>query len=116
MTELSYNMNWNSMSDQALSSVIGTFIRQHRLDQNKSQKEVAHAANISRSTLSLLERGKTVTLTTFLQVLRVLDLLYVLEAFQSNTQISPIQLAKIEREQRQRASTKKDTDKTKSNW
>jgi len=116
MTELSYKMNLNALSDQALSNVIGAFIRQHRLDQNKSQKEVAQAANISRSTLSLLERGKTVTITTFLQVLRVLDLLYVLEAFQTITQVSPIQLAKLEREQRKRASNKKDPNKTKSNW
>ena len=116
MTELSYKTNLNSMSDQALSNAIGTFIRQHRLDQNKSQKEVAQAANISRSTLSLLERGKTVTITTFLQVLRVLDLLYALEAFQTITQVSPIQLAKLEREQRKRASNKKDANKTTSNW
>jgi len=109
-------MNLIALSDQALSNVIGAFIRQHRLDQNKSQKEVAQAANISRSTLSLLERGKTVTITTFLQVLRVLDLLYVLEAFQTITQVSPIQLAKLEREQRKRASNKKDANKTKSNW
>lgn len=116
MTELSYKMNWNSMSDQALSNIIGTFVRQHRLDQNKSQKEVALAANISRSTLSLLERGETVTLATLLRVLRVLDLLYVLEVFRSVTQISPIQLAKLEREQRKRASNKKEVNKTQSDW
>lgn len=116
MTELSYKMNWSSMSDQALSNIIGTFVRQHRLDQNKSQKEVAQAANISRSTLSLLERGETVTLATFLRVLRVLDLLYVLDAFKSVTQISPMQLAKLERDQRKRASIKKSEPKTESDW
>jgi transcriptional regulator with XRE-family HTH domain len=109
-------MNWNSMSDQALSNIIGTFVRQHRLDQNKSQKEVADAANISRSTLSLFERGETVTLATFLRVLRVLDLLYVLDAFKTVTQISPMQLAKLEREQRKRASKKKGESKAESDW
>lgn len=116
MTEFSYNNNWNSMSDQAISNAIGTFVKQHRLDQNKSQNEIAKAANISRSTLSLLERGDTVTLATLLRVLRVLDLLYVLEAFQTTTQISPIQLAKLEREQRKRASSKKNNDTTESYW
>lgn len=116
MNELSSKMDWNSMSDQALSNLIGSFVRRHRLDQNKSQKEVAQAANISRSTLSLLERGETVTLATWLRVLRVLDLLYVLDTFKSVTQISPMQLAKLEREQRKRASNKKEVDNTQSDW
>ena len=116
MSELSYKTNWDAMSDRALSTLLGTFIKQQRLNQNKSQEEVAKAANISRSTLSLLERGKTVTLTTFLQVIRVLDLLYVLSSFQTVTQISPIELAKLERKKRQRASNNKDLDKTESDW
>jgi transcriptional regulator with XRE-family HTH domain len=116
MAELSYKTNWNSMSDKALNTTIGAFIKQHRLNQNKSQEDVAKAANISRSTLSLLERGKTVTLTTFLQVLRVLDLLYVMETFQTRTQISPIKLANLEREKRKRASNKKDINDNKSDW
>jgi transcriptional regulator with XRE-family HTH domain len=86
------------MSDQALNTTLGAFVKQHRLNQNKSQEDVAGAANISRSTLSLLERGKTVNLTTFLRVLRVLDLLYIMDTFQTRTQISPIKLAKLERE------------------
>lgn len=116
MAELSYKTNWNSMSDQALNTTIGTFVKQHRLNQNKSQEEVAEAANISRSTLSLLERGKTVTLTTLLQILRVLDLLYVMNAFEIGTQISPIKLASLEREKRKRASNIKGTDKKESDW
>ena len=116
MTELSYKTNWNSMSDQAISDTIGAFVRHHRLSQNKSQNEVAKAANVSRSTLSLLERGETVTLATFLQVLRVLDLLYIMDSFKVNEQISPIELAKLDREKRKRATAKKNTDKNKSDW
>ena len=116
MTDLSYKTNWNAMSDQALSDTIGVFIKEHRLNQNKSQQEVADAAGISRSTLSLLENGKTVTLTTFLQVLRVLDLLYIMDNFQIRTQISPIALAKLDKAKRKRASQSKDTDTTESDW
>jgi len=70
------------MSDRALNGTIGVFIKHHRLKQNRSQTEVADAANISRSTLSLLERGETVTIATFIQVLRVLQLLHIMEGFQ----------------------------------
>lgn len=102
MTDISY-MNWVSMSDKALAEHIGAFINHHRLDQNKTQEVLASAAGISRSTLSLLERGETVTLTTLIQTLRALDQLNVLEVFTVKKTISPLALAKIEKEKRQRA-------------
>ena len=69
MTDISYT-NWISMSDKALAEQIGAFIKHHRLVQNKTQESLAQAAGISRSTLSLLERGETVTLATLIQVLK----------------------------------------------
>ncbi|KXK51732.1 MAG: helix-turn-helix protein [Chlorobi bacterium OLB5] len=69
---------------------------------------LASAAGISRSTLSLLERGETVTLATLIQVLRVLDQLHVIEAFTVPQTISPLALAKMEKEKRKRASRKKE--------
>jgi len=91
------------MSNSALSQTLGAFIKHHRLQQNKTQGAVAKAAGISRSTISLLERGETVTISTFIQVLRVLDLLHVMDSFNVQPQISPIELAKLEQEKRLRA-------------
>ena len=109
-------IDWVSMSDAALAQTIGTFVKHHRLAQNKTQEEVANAANISRSTLSLLEKGEAVTVPTILQVLRVLDLLYVMNAFKIQDEISPLKLAKQEQNKRQRArNTDNDTNK-KSDW
>ena len=45
MNDNSYT-NWTSMSDKALIKTIGTFIQHHRLNQNKSQSDIAKAANI----------------------------------------------------------------------
>jgi transcriptional regulator with XRE-family HTH domain len=111
------------MSDKALSEHIGVFIRHHRLEQNKTQDVLAHAAGISRSTLSLLERGETVTLATLIQVLRVLDQLHIMEAFSIPKTISPLILAKMEQEKRQRARSimklrkdKQDNTQGESNW
>ena len=92
-----------------MSSTTGTFVKGHRLNQNISQNELSSAASISRFTLSLLERREAVTLATSLRVLRVLELFYVLDAFKPVTHISPMQLAKVERQQRRRASNKKIT-------
>lgn len=102
MNDKSY-VDWVSMSDNALNETIGAFIKHHRLNQNKTQEEVSKAAGISRSTLSLLERGETVMLSSFIQVLRVLDLLYIMNTFEVKKQISPIEYAKMQQNKRQRA-------------
>jgi transcriptional regulator with XRE-family HTH domain len=117
MNDKSY-INWVSMSDKALSETIGTFIKRHRLNQNKTQEEVSTAAGISRSTLSLLERGETVTLTTLLQVIRILDLLQIMDTFEVKDQISPIEYAKLQKNKRQRARNKKESKNlnTESEW
>ncbi len=106
MTDYSYR-NWDAMSDKALSQHLGAFIKHHRMEQNKTQDALSKAAGISRSTLSLLERGETVTLSTLLQVLRVLNQLYVLEAFNVVKIISPMALVKEAKAQRYRARSKK---------
>lgn len=107
MTDISYK-NWDSMSDKALAEHIGAFVKHHRMEQNKTQDILANAAGISRSTLSLLERGETVTLATLLQVLRVLDQLHVMEVFMVQQIISPLSLAKMEKNKRKRASSNKE--------
>lgn len=110
--------NRNSMSDKALLEQIGYFIRSHRLNQNKSQDQVAEAAGISRSTLSLLERGKKVRIDSLIQVLRILNLLYVMDVFKVKKQISPLEYAKLQKKQRKQASPKKtsNNDKDDIGW
>lgn len=115
MTDNSYN-NWASMSDKVLVEHIGAYVKHHRLAQNKSQETLAQAAGISRSTLSLLERGDAVTLATLMQVLRVLDQLHIMEAFVIPKTFSPLALAKMEKEKRQRASSNKKNETGKSDW
>ena len=104
------------MSDRALAEHIGRFIKEKRMDINKTQVVLAHAAGISRSTLSLLEKGETVTLATLLQVLRVLDQLHVLDAFTLHPIVSPIQIAKMEMKKRKRASGDQSFPSTPSTW
>ncbi|MCF8237317.1 MAG: helix-turn-helix transcriptional regulator [Saprospiraceae bacterium] len=93
---------------------IGAFIRHHRLEQNKTQDALSHAAGISRSTLSLLERGEPVTLATLIQVLRVLDQLQVMDAFEIRKHISPLVQAKAEHAKRRRARNSKSNPSTSS--
>lgn len=106
MNDISYK-NWSSKSDSILEKTFGEFIRHHRLKQNITQGKLSENAGISRSTLSLMERGESVNISTFIKVLRALNLLHVMEHFEVKNELSPIQLAKLEREQRKRASASK---------
>lgn len=117
MNDISFK-SWPSMSDKSLAEYIGAFVRHHRMEQNKTQDELAAAAGISRSTLSLLERGETVTVTTLIQVLRVLDQLQILSLFEVKETLSPLALAKLQKEKRQRArgSSKKSEHGEESDW
>ena len=104
------------MSDFALVEQIGNFVKHHRLEQNKTQHMLANAAGISRSTLSLLERGESVNLATLIQVLRVLDQLQVMDVFAIPKSISPLAMAKMEQEKRKRARHKKINDMEGADW
>ena len=114
MNDLSY-INLSSMSDEAISKNIGAFIKHQRMEQRKTQDEVSKEAGISRSTLSLLERGNTVTVATLIQILRVLEQLQVLRSFEVKKELSPLQLAKEQAKQRYRVRKKKGPTK-KSEW
>ena len=108
--------DWHSMSDHALAAHIGAFVKHYRLEQNKTQDILSHEAGISRSTLSLLERGEAVTLATLIQVLRVLNQLQIMDAFEVHQRISPLALAKAELEKRKRARNNKTMGPEKSDW
>lgn len=101
MNGISYTLGF---SDAAILRQIGEFVKSKRIDQNLTQVEVAERAAISRSTLSLAERGENISLANLLKILRVLDALYILEQFRVEQPISPLQLAKEDEKKRKRAS------------
>lgn len=114
MTDTSYI--YNAKTDKDYLEQIGTFVKQKRIAKNLSQSQTAKNANISRSTLSLLENGENVNLLSLIQVLRVLDLLNVLDSFTLSNQISPIEYTKLQKKRRQRASKVEDNPDEHYEW
>jgi transcriptional regulator with XRE-family HTH domain len=111
------DINMMAASDSALMKNLGAFIKHNRLMQNKTQSQLAQEAGISRSTLSLFEKGENTSLLIFIQLLRTLKLLHLLQEFQVRQRLSPIQLAKLEKSERLRASSKSEKEhKPKSDW
>ena len=103
-------------SDPALLQIMGHYLQQVRLSQNKTQQAIAEAAGINRTTLVFLEKGKGGTMLTFVQVLRALKQLHLLEHFSYNTEPSPLMLAEQAAKYRKRARHKPDTTTPKSTW
>jgi len=110
---------WHAMSDPALLEIIGKFIQQTRLQQNKTQQQVATAAGVNQSTLVQIENGGSVTMLSLVQILRALGQLQLFQNFEvKQPQLSPLQVAKLEQNKRKKASRKKEnlTEKSKSDW
>jgi transcriptional regulator with XRE-family HTH domain len=99
-----------SMSNLAIAQCIGLFIKQRRLQLNKTQAQLATEAGLNRYTISQIENGEGATLSTLIQLLRALDALYVLESFKVEEVISPILYAKMQKKKRLKASGKNSAD------
>lgn len=112
------NIEWISMTDANIVQAIGRFIKQKRLKANKTQMLLAKEAGLNPYTISQIENGVSVTLSTLVQLLRALDVLYVLDNFRIIEEISPIQYAKMQKNKRQRArnNNKSDTSKDDIGW
>jgi transcriptional regulator with XRE-family HTH domain len=88
-------MNWNSLSNNAVTEEIGKRLKNYRIRGKLTQKELADKAGVSVFSIIQIERGKAVTLPVFLSVLRVLRLLDNMEIFIPEIGISPIELLKL---------------------
>jgi len=116
--EISY-IKIQAASDTALIRSLGAFVKHHRVQQNKSQAQLAKEAGIVRSTLSLFENGENTSLLVFIQLLRVLKLLHLLQHFEIKEEISPLLLATLEQSKKSRArsrNTENRNPEPKSDW
>ena len=105
------NTNYIQMSDGAIVAHMGRFIKHTRAKQNKTQAQLAEMAGLNRWTLSQIENGESITLSSLIQILRALDCLHVLNTFDYTDEISPIAYAKLKLEQSKKRVRNKAQDK-----
>lgn len=110
------NTNWIAMSDKAIVSKIGEFIKKERLNNNKTQAQLAEEAGINRWTISQIENGEAITMISLIQIMRALHILHLLEIFSFKQEISPIELAKLDQNKRQRARNNENNNTKQSDW
>ena len=111
----STSIDWVQMSDVAIVKQIGSYIKQMRLQQNKTQAQLADMAGLNRWTISQIENGESITLTSFIQILRALDSLFVLNAFEVPDEISPLEYAKLKKHKKERVRNKEIATQDKEN-
>ncbi len=94
----------SAMSDPTIVKDVCSNLKQMRLNKNMSQADLAQVAGLNRVTISRMEAGRAATLLTLVQVLRALDKLEVLDVFREESEVSPLNLLKLQGKQRLRAS------------
>jgi putative transcriptional regulator len=112
-------MKLENTSPVAIAEELGNRLKQARLNADLTQAEVASRAGLNRRTILNAEKGK-VQLENLAAILVSMDMADQLNMFLPVQEISPIQLAKLKGEERQRASKSKDkkagTLKDKLSW
>jgi len=111
----STSIDWVQMSDVAIVKQIGSYIKHVRLQQRKTQAQLANIAGLNRWTISQIENGESITLTSFIQILRALDSLFVLNAFEVTDEISPLEYAKLIKHKKERVRNKPTKTPNKDN-
>ncbi|RPG32285.1 MAG: XRE family transcriptional regulator [Muricauda sp. TMED12] len=110
------NINWVQMSDAAIVQQIGNYLKHERQQQHKTQAQLSESAGLNRWTISQIENGESISLTSLLQILRALDRLPVLDNFEYSDEISPLEYAKLKKQQRQRIRNKTAPEGENEDW
>ena len=110
-------MSWSRTSNHRIEEEIGKRIQKVRLLQNLTQKDLAQKAGLSRGAVSKIERGQGATLSSMIEIMRVLRLLDSFEQVFPTAQLSPLEIVKLEGKQRKRASSSPSKpNKRKASW
>jgi len=87
-------MDWNSLSNTNVIQEIGARLKKQRINKKMTQQQLAEKAGVSLFTIAQIERGKSVSLSMLVAVLRVLRLLDNLDLLLPESKISPVALMK----------------------
>ena len=91
-------------SDEATLAELGERLARTRLERNLDQRQLAVEAGVSKRTVERLEDGEPVRMSSFVRVMRALDLLDRLDQLVPEPLPSPIERLKTSGRRRRRAS------------
>ena len=83
-----------ALSDIAIVQAIGAKIKEARIEQDITQKELSKMAGVSMFSISSIENGNNTSILTLVQILRALNRFDFLDLFFKEKEISPVAYAK----------------------
>lgn len=93
----------NQRTDEVILADLGSRLSTRRLSRNLTQAQLAHDAGVSKRTVERIEAGHSAQLTSFIRILRALDLLPRLELLLPPPQPEPMELLRRAGRARRRA-------------
>lgn len=114
--------NIHLLTDDAVINELGQKLRQIRLRKNITQTALAKESGVAKRTIERFENGSSLQLTSFVRLLRALGMLDDLMVMIPDPTESPMAMllaekhAKYNPGRRQRASKKKTTPPSDSEW
>ncbi|MCP5059385.1 MAG: helix-turn-helix transcriptional regulator [bacterium] len=105
-----------SLTDAAVLEEIGKRLARQRVSAGLTQSQAATEAGLSMQTISRIENGAGAQLSSFIRLLRTLDLLDALDVLVPKPRASPIELLRLQGKQRKRASSPRSEVREKVDW
>ncbi|MCW8881569.1 MAG: helix-turn-helix domain-containing protein [Sedimenticola sp.] len=103
------NDDFSTSSSEAIAAVLCRRLEAIRLSKNISQTALAKQAGVSRSTMTRIADGQSISLDSFIRVAKALGLAEHLAVLLPNPEVRPVELVRHEGQQRRRASGKRKT-------
>jgi len=97
-------MKYDLLLNKDILVDLGSKLKQHRLNQKLTAKELAEKAGVSSRTITGFERGeKNISLLNLIEILRALRLIDNLnELIPDLPKISPLEMIELEKKKRKR--------------
>lgn len=103
---MSRKPDFTTSSSSAIADALCKRLEEIRLSTNISQTELAKQAGVSRSTMTRIADGQSISLDSFIRVAKALGLAEHLAALLPDPEVRPVELLRHEGKHRRRASSK----------
>lgn len=101
---MNHNTDFTTSPSSAIAAALCRRLEEIRLSKNISQAELARQAGVSRSTMTRIADGRSISLDSFIRVAKALGLADHLAAMLPDPRVRPVELVRHEGEHRRRAS------------
>ena len=106
---MSLLFDFASSSSAVIAAALCKRLEEIRLSKNISQAELARQAGVSRSTMTRIADGQSISLDSFIRVIKALGLANNLASLLPDPDIRPVELVRHQGRHRRRASGKRKT-------